>query len=111
MLSSGWFGEREVAPAWYGGAPSFVALHVGAVGLRASGRLWSRPVAPGGSGRVGGAVANVVRLSCLSEDAGGLLRMVDFTTVRVKAAPLRSALFCCAKTPSGLDASLREVGM
>ena len=41
MLSSGWVPERVVAPAWYGGAPSVVALHGGAVGLRV----------PGGRGR------------------------------------------------------------
>lgn len=42
---AGWVGEREIAPAWYGGAPSFVALHVRAVGLRAFGRPWSRSIA------------------------------------------------------------------
>ena len=52
-----------------------------------------------------------VRLSCLSAGGGGLLGMVDFTAVRVKAASLRSALFCYAKKPSGLDPALREVVM
>ncbi len=111
MSKSGRFAERVIAPARSAGEPFFVALHVRSVDVRASGRPWSRSIAPGGSGRVGGAVTDDVRLSCPSEGASGLLGILDFPSVRVKAAPLRSALSCFARKPSGLDTALREVVM
>ena len=72
MLSSGWFGGREVAHAWFGVAPSSLALGSRFRGSPGCGNPWSRTVADEGSRQVSGATVDDVRLS-LSADGSDLL--------------------------------------
>jgi four helix bundle protein len=110
LSSCGCLGEREIVNAWYGGAPSLVAVDVLVHSVRGHMDPFTRSVADEGSEKLGGAAVDDGRLSCLSAGGSGLLWMVDFTTENVKAASLRSALFF-KREKQGPDVFLREVVM
>jgi hypothetical protein len=75
-LRSGWFGDREVVNAWFGGAPSFVALDCRVLGSRGCGDPSSDTVAAGAPGRLAGLVWPTLGVS-LSAGGSGPLWMID----------------------------------